>query len=336
MTAFDDESLVRRFLLCNVSQNQCEQIEERLFTEERFCDLVDAVEEELIDEYVQGKLAAQDIERFEQHFLITPDRRERLEFARAFQYSLTPALPSASALNKAPKHTLGFWARMFRPPTLAVSFALGVLLLTAVAILLFGIYKRGRQELVTIPATPSPSADADKEKQIARNEENNNAATPSKVSSPTSLNVNQPGDNGVNGTGKPQKSKPQTGVVTEFAIVLTPGVMRSEGEGIKQFWLPIKTKRIRLGLILEDEVAAAREHLKAELQNGDGQTLLSFGKVNSSFSRNNHLNLVLPKDRLTAGDYQVVLQTSSTDGSSEILARYYFRVREASRQKEPD
>jgi hypothetical protein len=339
MTALDDETSIRRFLLGDVSQNQREQIEERLFTHQGLLAMVDAIEDELIDEYVQEKLDAQDIDRFEQSFLITSDRRERLAFARVFQHSLASRLPPASLLDReeSKQHIFGFWARMFRPPALAVSLALGVFLLAAVAILLFGIHRSGQQELVTIPASPTPSADPDKEKQIARNEANNNGATPLKDGSQTGRNVNQPPNTGasINGTRTPQNSKPQTARIAEFAFVLTPGAMRSQGEGVKQVSLPVDTKRVRLGLIVENEVAATAGDLEAELQNGDGQTLLRFNKLNSSLSRNGRrLNLVLPTDRLTAGDYQVVLRTSDVGG--EISTRYYFRVRDNSNPKQPD
>lgn len=48
-------------------------------------------EDELIDEYLDGSLSEQEREKFEQHFLATTERREKLSFAKALRRYVTEA-----------------------------------------------------------------------------------------------------------------------------------------------------------------------------------------------------------------------------------------------------
>jgi anti-sigma factor RsiW len=43
------------------------------------------VEDDLIDDYLDGSLSEQESEKFEQHFLATTERREKLRFAKALR-----------------------------------------------------------------------------------------------------------------------------------------------------------------------------------------------------------------------------------------------------------
>jgi hypothetical protein len=210
-------------------------------------------------------------------------------------------------------------------------------MLITIAILLFENYRSNRQELATQPTTPSPSPDGDRVQQAATNDGNGNASV--KEDGRTEPNLKQLHYEG-RPVNKPRISqRPREGIagVAQFAIVLTSGAMRGEGDSIKQFTIPARTKRVRFGLVVEDEVAAAPQLLEVELQNGDGLVLLRFSKPDFSLSRNGRrLNLEISKDRLTAGDYQIVLRASASDSTSEISTRYYFRVRDTYGLKRPN
>ncbi len=100
MSAHDGrhEQLVR-YLLGDVTSPEQERVEEAYVSEgEAFHELL-AAEEDLIDAYVAGSLSAADRLRFEQHFLASPARRERVAFARDLarlepRHVVAPAAPS--------------------------------------------------------------------------------------------------------------------------------------------------------------------------------------------------------------------------------------------------
>lgn len=83
MTHLEPED-IKQYLLGDASPQTQQAIEERLLTEESFLEELSLAEEELIDDYVGGELSAAERERFEQHFLCTPERQRKLRFAQTF------------------------------------------------------------------------------------------------------------------------------------------------------------------------------------------------------------------------------------------------------------
>ena len=63
---------------------------QRIADDPQFRDLSEAVEEELIDDYLKGLLSAERRDRFEKYFLNTPERHRKLQFAQALLTSVAP------------------------------------------------------------------------------------------------------------------------------------------------------------------------------------------------------------------------------------------------------
>ncbi len=79
-----DRNTLRRYLLGDLTQEeQLAPVEERLLAEDDFFEEFQLVKEDLIDQYVNQQLTAEDRRRFEQHFLITAERREDVRHAQA-------------------------------------------------------------------------------------------------------------------------------------------------------------------------------------------------------------------------------------------------------------
>jgi hypothetical protein len=100
----EDYENIRSYLLGVLSDDDRQIMDERLLSESGFLEEVLVAEEELMDDYVNDDLPADSRLRFEQHFLITPERQQKLKFAFALsryasQASKVPA--SASVNNQA-------------------------------------------------------------------------------------------------------------------------------------------------------------------------------------------------------------------------------------------
>src|SRR5262249_22755091 len=68
-------------------------------------------EDELIDDYLQGMLSRQEKKRFEKIFLVLPERREKLDFARTLrQYTHPPEAGGKPRHNRA--WLFDLWALM--------------------------------------------------------------------------------------------------------------------------------------------------------------------------------------------------------------------------------
>jgi hypothetical protein len=78
-----DETLLMKYLLGGLAEEEQVRIEDRAFADPAFMDALQAAEADLIDAYVQGELTAFDRRAFEYRFLVSPVRRSKVEFARA-------------------------------------------------------------------------------------------------------------------------------------------------------------------------------------------------------------------------------------------------------------
>jgi hypothetical protein len=92
---------IRDYLLGVLPEERREKIEQRFFSDDDFHLEVEIVEEELFDDYLQNRLPEPERRLFETHFLASPLRHQRLQFARAFhdkirsktETQVTPVVP---------------------------------------------------------------------------------------------------------------------------------------------------------------------------------------------------------------------------------------------------
>src|SRR5687768_10069375 len=91
---------LRSYLLGVASTSDTERMDELSVADNEFADLVGAAEKDLIDSYVQGELGADTLGRFEEYYLSSPVRREKVQFAQAFkEYSDVKILETSSRLE---------------------------------------------------------------------------------------------------------------------------------------------------------------------------------------------------------------------------------------------
>jgi len=80
------DGVLRRYLLGTIDPKVREDVERRLFSDDKiFWEQMCLAEDELIDAYVSEDLDHEQRQSFEQRFLTTEDRRDKLTFARALK-----------------------------------------------------------------------------------------------------------------------------------------------------------------------------------------------------------------------------------------------------------
>ena len=80
-----DDVLARRFLLGQLSPEEQGRIEELAFEDRDTFMFLESVENDLIDEFIQGDLSTDEEEHFKSHFLSLPGRRNNLEISEVMQ-----------------------------------------------------------------------------------------------------------------------------------------------------------------------------------------------------------------------------------------------------------
>jgi hypothetical protein len=96
----EQESQLRRYLLGELRLEEQVLIGQRLFLDRDYAELAQSVEDDLIDDYVQNDLTAVERQRFETHFLKTPEHREDLRIAQAFQGHLDSEPMTPAVMNQ--------------------------------------------------------------------------------------------------------------------------------------------------------------------------------------------------------------------------------------------
>src|SRR5262245_46756820 len=123
-----DENLVVRYLLGQLPEEEQLRLEERAFSDQEYLQNVLAVERDLIDEYVRGELSGSERRQFEKLFLASPERRRKVEFARALTnvVSESPATESLArpAIDHAPIPWRDFLLAWLRGQRMAMKFSL--------------------------------------------------------------------------------------------------------------------------------------------------------------------------------------------------------------------
>lgn len=116
-----DEITLREYLLGQLDPGAelTHQLEERIFTEPEFAEFAAVIEDEILEDYLEGVLDSADREAAEKHFLRPRQRLEKLQLAQLVNRSL-----KSDARLKAPNQASALGAG--RPPKQFPPFSAGV------------------------------------------------------------------------------------------------------------------------------------------------------------------------------------------------------------------
>lgn len=129
MKPSDRSIVITRYILGQLSEEEQARLEEEYRTDSDLFEEIVAVENDLIDSYVAGKLSGANLRQFESHFLTTPEHQERVAFAKFLadsgpqQETSNPSSVEGSLLKRLPS-----------PFSLSLAAVLTVLLLLASSI----------------------------------------------------------------------------------------------------------------------------------------------------------------------------------------------------------
>jgi anti-sigma factor RsiW len=115
MAADYDETEIRRYLLGELDEEPSAALERDYFAREDLFDRVWAAENDIVDEYLSGRLSAHQRDRFERHYLASPGHRDRVAAARALR-SLAAASAAAKPAGQWWWPTIGRASESGRPP----------------------------------------------------------------------------------------------------------------------------------------------------------------------------------------------------------------------------
>ena len=126
MKEITDRNLIRQYLLGKLDEQAEleEQLSECIFTNEKMTDIVDSVEDEIIEEYLEGSLAVADKHVVEKYFLQPSERKDRLRFMKllTLHFNKEPFYLSPHIRERGNTPTVP-WYLQFRTNAMAAALA---------------------------------------------------------------------------------------------------------------------------------------------------------------------------------------------------------------------
>ncbi|MBP6002861.1 MAG: hypothetical protein KA746_05455 [Pyrinomonadaceae bacterium] len=288
------------YLLGSSSTTMIERFDELSITNDIFADDLLSAEHELIDDYIQSQLDQDTCERFERHYLSSPLRRERVEFARSLK------VVAERAVGKMPdsseRWTLaGLFANF--SPAIRIAFA---------SIILIAVGTFGWMFLSNYPSQPIEVA------LVTDDPESGSDPVPASDKLPQQI----PSNFNTGRSVEPPTPEPTVAVSkpkVTLATFILPAPKRDGGQ-LKVITIPANTTDLSFGLLLEPGDASS---FNVTLADQSGRVLWRSGTVRP---RANAISVRFPVTLIRSDIYTFSVSGINDDGTSENTGNYSFRA----------
>ena len=318
----NNEKLMSRYLLGELSEEQQVEIEDRAFADKDYLASITAVENDLIDEYVRQELSEADRRKFESRFLASAERRKRVEFAKALSQVPHVAKKTQPASWSWRESLYAFISGL--NPAARFAFAAAMLVLVVGGAWLLTTTLRLRSQLTQLQAenqsrqTQRHALEQQIEAERKRNEELNarlNQEKQQREQSDESLRQ-------LSETADSTNPPPRPVIAT---LTLLPGLSRGGGDK-PSLVMPGDARLVRLNIGIDPE--EQYKNFAVELRTTAGRHVWNRENLaarNRSGAR--AIGLTLPASVLKSGEYEIRLRGLKEGGEAEDIGFYYFDVK---------
>lgn len=321
----EEELLLKRFLLGELSQGDQSEVEERLFSDPEYFKQFRAAEDDLIDEYLYEDLDAGERERFEKYFLTTPERRESLRVAGALRQYIfkngTAAVAErtdAAPAPRAEKRSILDLLRV-RAPALRFSLAAAAVLIIAVGVWLLVRTAPGNEPSPPLQANTAPAGPAPPE--VAQGGPGQGNQGPITQPPP----ARNGGVNAEKGSGVRPERPPRHAPARVYSFLILPlGQVRGEGE-TNEIKPPADAGVLNLQIPLIEEAGYRR--YRVALQTDAGREIKTWGNLKSAEGEAGQtVSVAVPAKSLGQQKYRLVLSGVPDGGEPRVISTLYFKV----------
>lgn len=323
-----DEITIFKYFLGELAEDEAAEIELLVLKDSDFAEYAQIIEGELIEDYAFGRLTNEQARRFENEYLITDVRLERLNLIKNLSESNSSSKISRQE-NKAQNVSwLSAWWRKSEPRRLSLALAaIGLLIFCTGTLFIFftrpsqnapekaELTSQGKTTASTSPQISKESQSADSANLTPDlNSNRKNIETQKKA--PVAKNNNREITN-----LPPENRKKLENTTTIAAVTLLPGMLRDNNASVK-IVNPGTAQAVKFNLLLEDASVA---QYKAELQTAEGKILWKNDKLEAG-KGNKTLTLRLPAQILEEKFYLLVVFDASQENQTPV-GEYYFKVK---------
>ncbi|MCM2314079.1 MAG: hypothetical protein NDJ92_02865 [Thermoanaerobaculia bacterium] len=304
MQQFED-STIRRFVLGDLDEETRQQLEVEAMADDEVFGRIEAVEDEIIEEYLAGTLPRSERKIFDETLDTTPGRRRRVELVK----TLAARKPRASK----PSNVVSLSERMRFASHARLSIAAGF----AAAAITALIFVQSRKS-ATDDAPPAPTV-ALSPAPVSATPSIYSPVTPAPSTS-SALAARQPGAPMLAPSPSAVGNVAATSVAT---FLLTTGTARSGDDG-RTFDLAAGVSEVDLQIAVDDDEFS---HYNAELRAPDGTSVASARDLPVTAQKGAPVITVrVPASALRSGRHELVLAGVHERGAEEV-AYIEFDVR---------
>jgi hypothetical protein len=298
-----DEKLLFQYLLGNLSEPEQVRVEDRAFADPDYLSALETAEADLIDGYVRGGLSPAERRDFERRFLTSPQRLNKVEFARTLA-RLAPEWEAGQALLRgrvsgwqALENLLRGWN-----PAIQLTAAMAILVCLASAwwLTVQNADMHSRLAALETQRRDLESRERGLQKQLA--EERASAGSAAQRANP---DVSE-------GARAPLLP----------ALVFVPGLSRAEMP-VQKLTLPPSAQIARIQIQLEPRDDFPR--FRAELRRRSDEILWQGNLRRRTTSSGYSVFIDVPASSLSTGEYELALK-GVIDGQTTDIGFYYFTV----------
>jgi hypothetical protein len=305
MRRTSDEILMRRYLLGELAPEERASLESRYLADAEVFEEIAATENDLIDSYVRGELAEVEKQKFEAAFFISPQRRERVGFARALNQVFALAKPTVPPQRSS-------WKKVWTVFSVEQGMPQWALAVAAVVVVAGGYWLMVQNYKLRVGLQQALAENA----QLRRGQDTiRQHIAELEGTHRDQFHENQQGS-------AVAKLEPPIG--PEVTFRLTPGIARSFRGPQKTLVLPTTASRLQLQLMLDRDDYDSYEAvlLTAELKE------VLRGKALHSRSIGGDVVVTWPLSvhSVHSGDYIVQLAGQTASGRVEDVESYSFRL----------
>lgn len=342
----EEDIAIRKYLMGDLQPDEQLLVEERLFLDNDYFQMRQAIEDDLIDEYLYGEFSPDERERFEKHFLSTPERHEALKVAEALKHyistnSLPEAIPStvvAQPPSSPPKVKFlaslrGGAHSIWRLPLAASLIAITIF---ALWLVVRALRPANRQDPIQaqqpLPKETEEASNPTRNSQQERNPQSNTDSLPAQGEYAEKREKPEPeGERAQIAEGNNQARQPAPSVkgtpahVYSFALI-PGGIARGGGEGdITKVELRSGAGYANLQLLL---LSGGDFHTyRAVLLTDNDKPIRDWAGLRSTTGDSGKfVSIKLPTQLLRRETYHVKLSGDSSGGEIREISTYYFDV----------
>ena len=326
-TAYNDESITR-YLLGDLAETKQVEIEDRAFRDKEYASQIDAVEDDLIDDYVRGELSTSARRQFERRFLASPERRRKVEFAKALAQVVSEGeeTETAAAPNPSIATWRGFLAAFFHQLTPAAMFSLAF---AALAIVVGGSWLiaetiRLRAEVGQLRAEQQSQQHDEQalNQRVDAERKHNEELVGNLQREQRERDANEQIINQLQREKEAQANQTQQSSILSLALL--PSISRRSSAPSKLV-LSETTRLVRLqvGIDPQDQYKDFRAELRGP---GAQQVLTRDGLSVRKSPAGPVVVLSFPAKMLGPGQYELALKGVTDGGRTEDVGYYYFDV----------